>query len=147
MQTIAQDRGRSRRTWGQVVSSIWDTSLGLSMESTTLPRGEAAGELCNAVCDRDHPSCLSLLASRPELALYQRVYGEPEFRQYLQRGTQGQQAARVRFQLRSGTFMLRKHDNRLRDQPRHDTEDRICPACGEPKGRVHIASPFALPYI
>ena len=36
------------------------------------------------------------------------------------------------FQLRSGTSMLRQHDRRFRDQPSHDTEDRICPACGEP---------------
>ena len=28
--------------------------------------------------------------------------------------------------------MLRHHDSRFRDQPSHDTEDRICAACCEP---------------
>ncbi len=28
--------------------------------------------------------------------------------------------------------MLRQHDSRIRDQPSHDREDRICPACEEP---------------
>ena len=27
--------------------------------------------------------------------------------------------------------MLRQHDSRFRDQPSHDTMDRICPACEE----------------
>ena len=27
--------------------------------------------------------------------------------------------------------MLRQHDSRFRDQPSHDREDRICPACEE----------------
>ena len=46
--------------------------------------------------------------------------------------TAGQQGALLQFQLRSGTAMLRQHDSRLRDQPSQDTEDRICPTCGEP---------------
>ena len=58
-------------------------------------------------------------------------YEGPEFREYLQRSTEGPQAAQIRFQLRSGTSMLRQHDSRFRDQPSHDTEDRICPACKE----------------
>ena len=28
--------------------------------------------------------------------------------------------------------MLRQHDSRFRDQPNHDREDRVCPACEEP---------------
>ena len=52
--------------------------------------------------------------------------------EYLQRSlsTAGQQGALLRFQLRSGTSMLRQHDSRFCDQPSHDTEDRVCP--GEP---------------
>ena len=51
---------------------------------------------------------------------------------YLQRDTRGQQAAQLRFQLRSGTSMLRHHDSLLRDQPSYDMEDRLCAACCEP---------------
>ena len=98
----------------------------------SLPQEEFARELSSAVHDRDHTSFLSLLASRPELALHQRVYEGPRLKHYLQRSIQGQQAAQVRFQLRSGTSMLRQHDSHFRDQPSHDTKDRICPACGEP---------------
>ena len=29
-------------------------------------------------------------------------------------------------------FMLRQHDSRFKDQPSHDTEDCICPACKQP---------------
>ena len=43
--------------------------------------------MCSAV--------LSVLVSRPELALYRRVYEDPGIKEYLQRGTQGQQAAQV----------------------------------------------------
>ena len=84
--------------------------------------------------DRDHGAFLGTLASKPELALYQRIYEGPGFKEYLQRSlsTAGQQGALLRFQLRSGTSMSRQHDSRLRDQPSHDTEDRICPTCGEP---------------
>ena len=38
----------------------------------------------------------------------------------------------MRFQLRSGTSMLRQHDSRFKDQPSHDRQDRICPACEQP---------------
>ena len=99
-----------------------------------MPRKEFVQELCSAVHDRDHTAFLSTLASKAELALYQRIYEGPGFKEYLQRSlsTAGQQGALLRFQLRSGTSMLRQHDSRFRDQPSHDTEDRICPACGEP---------------
>ena len=84
--------------------------------------------------DRDHEAILSTLGSKPELALYQRIYEGPGFREYLRSSlsTAGQQGALLRFQLRSGTSMLRQHHSRFRDQPSHDTEDRICPTCGEP---------------
>ena len=101
------------------------------MESISLPRREFAQELCRAIHDRDHASFWGTLACKPELALYQRIYEGPGFREYLQRNTDGQQAARVRFQLRSGTSMLRQHDSRFRDQPSHDRADHICPACKE----------------
>ena len=104
-------------------------SPSLARRSISLPHRQFAQELCSAVHDRDHASFLSMLASKPELALYQRIYEGPGFREYLQRSTEGQQAAQIRFQLRSGTSMLRQHDSRFRDQPSHDTEDRICPAC------------------
>ena len=99
-----------------------------------MPRKEFVQELCSAVHDRDHGAFLSTLGSKPELALYQRIHEGPGFREYLQRSlsTAGQQGALLRFQLRSGTSMLRQHDSRFRDQPSHDTEDRICPTCGEP---------------
>ena len=77
--------------------------------------------------DRDHGAFLSTLASK--LALFQRIYEGPGFREYLQRSTVSQQGTLLRFQLRSCTSMLRQHDSRFRDQPSHDTEDRICPAC------------------
>ena len=77
-----------------------------------------AWQLCGAVHDRDH-GC-GLTASRPELALYQRVYKGPRFQEYLQRSRQGQQEAQVSFQLRSGTSMSRQHDSRFWDQPSHD---------------------------
>ena len=106
----------------------------LSMKSMSMPRKEFVQELCSSVHDRDHGAFLSTLASKPELALYQRIYEGPGFKEYLQRSlsTAGQQGALLRFQLRSGTYMLRQHDSRFRDQPSHDTEDRICPTCGEP---------------
>lgn len=95
----------------QVVGSIWDTFSEFSTDSISMPRAEFARELCCAVHDRDHVSLLGVLGSRPELALYQRVYEGPGFRQYLQRSTHGQRAAQMRFQLRSGTSMLRQHDS------------------------------------
>ena len=61
-----------------------------------MPRAAFARELCCAVHDRDHASLLSVLAGRPELALYQRVYEGPGSRQYLQRSTHGQRAARIK---------------------------------------------------
>ena len=106
-----------------------------------MPRKEFVQELCSAVHDRDHGAFSSTLASMPELALYQRirclesrVYEGPAFKEYLKRSlsTPGQQGALLRFQLRSGTSILRQHDSRFRDQASHDTEDRICPTCGEP---------------
>ena len=68
------------------------------------------------------------------LVLYHRVYEGPGFREYLQRSTEGQQAAWIRFQLRLGTSMLRQHDSQFRDQASHDTEDRICPVYEHPRG-------------
>ena len=64
--------------------------------------------------------------------MYGRIYEDPESKEYLERGTIGQQAAQLRSQLRSGISMLRNHDSRFKDQPSHDTEDRICAACSEP---------------
>ena len=130
----AQARGRNRRTWSQVVGSIWGTLSEFSMESLSLPRQEFARGICSAVHDRDHAAFFSMLASKPELDLYQRIYEGPGFREYLQRstGSRCSQAALIRFQLRSGTSMLRQHDSRFRDQPSHDREDRICPACEQP---------------
>ena len=129
-----QAQGRSRRTWRQVVDCIWGTLSELGVESLSLSRGELALDLCSAVHDRDHATFLSMLTSRPELALYEHIYEGPGFRAYLQRSTDshGRQAALILFQLRSGTSMLRQHDSRFRDQPSHDTEDRICPACEQP---------------
>jgi len=69
------------------------------------------------------------------LSLYQRIYEGPEFREYLQRSTEGQhalQAAQMRFQLRLGTSMLRQHDSRFKDQPSHDRESCVFPAWEEP---------------
>ena len=97
-----------------------------------MPRRDFALQLCAAVHDRDHASFWGALAGKPELALYQRIYEGPGFREFLQRSTQGQKTAQIRFQLRSGTSMLRQHDSRFRDQPSHDRVDRICPACEEP---------------
>ena len=72
-------------------------------------------EFCSAVHDKDHEAFLSTLGSKPELALYQRIYEGPGFRKYLQRSlsTAGQQGALLRFQLRSDNSMLRQHDSRL----------------------------------
>ena len=114
------------------MGSIWDTLSDLSMDSISLPRQEFDRELCTAVHDRDQAAFLCAIAGKPELALYQRIYEGPGFREYLQRSAQGQQAAQIRFQLRCGTSMLRQHDSRFRDQPDHDRVDRICPACEKP---------------
>ena len=75
-----------------------------------------------------------MLASSPDLDLYRRVYEGPGFRAYLQRstGSHACQAALIPFQLRSGTSMLSQHDSRFRDQPSHDRQDCICPACEQP---------------
>ena len=97
-----------------------------------MPRAEFARALCCAIHDKDHASLLSVLAHGPELALFQHVYEGSGFGQYLQRSTQGQRAAYIRFQLRSGTSMLRQHDSRFRDRASHDTVDRMCPVCEEP---------------
>ena len=132
MQPLVQGAGRNRRTWSQVVGSIWVAFCKYTTDSISMPHAEFARELCSAVHDKDHASPLSVQASRPELALYQRVYEGPGYRQYLQRSTQGQRAAQIRFQLRSGTSMLRQHDSRFRDQASHDTVDRLCPVCKEP---------------
>ena len=108
-------RGRNRRTWSQAVGSIRGTLPNFSMGSISMPRRESALELYSAVHDKDRASFLGALASKPELVLFQRIYKGPGFREYLQRNTQGQQAAQIRFQLRSRTSMLRQHDNRFRD--------------------------------
>ena len=39
-------------------------------------------ELCTAVHDRDQAAFLCALAGKPELALYQRTYEGPGFREY-----------------------------------------------------------------
>ena len=96
-----------------------------------MPRKEFLQELCSAVRDRDHGAVLSTLPSKPELAMCQRIYEGPGCREYLQRSlsTAGQQGALLRFQLCSGTSMLRQNDSHFCDQPSHDTEDRIlCPS-------------------
>ena len=130
----AQSRGRHRRTWRRAVDSIWGTLPELDMQSLSLPSPEFTRGICGAVHDRDHAAFLVVLASRPDLDLYHRVYEGPGFRAYLQRstGSHARQAALMRFQLRSGTSMLRQHDSRFRDQPSHDRQDRICPACEQP---------------
>ena len=104
------------------------------MQSLSLPSPEFTRGICGAVHDRDHAAFLVVLASRPDLGLYHRVYEGPGFRAYLQRstGSHARQAALMRFQLRSGTSMLRQHDSRFRDQLSHDRQDRICPACEQP---------------
>ena len=129
-----QASGRHRRTWRQVLDCIWGTLSEFDMGSLSLPRSEFTRHVCSAVHDRDHAAFLSVLAGRPDLDLYRRLYEGPGFRAYLQRSTHshGHQAALMRFQLRSGTSMLRQHDSRFRDQPSHDREDRICPACEQP---------------
>ena len=130
----AQTRGRHRRTWRQVVDCIWRKLAELSKESWSLPRPEFTQDICSVVHDRDHAAFLSVLASMPDLDLYQRVYEGPGFRRHLQRGTGSHacQAALIRLHLRSGTSMLRQHDGRLMDKPSHDKQDRICPACKQP---------------
>ena len=77
-----------------------------------MPRKDFVQELCGAVHDRDHKAFLSTLASKPELALYQRIYEGLGFKEYLQRSlsTAGQQGALLQFQLRSGTSMLQQYD-------------------------------------
>ena len=63
-------------------------------------------------CGRlSHAALFRTLASKPELALDECIYEGPGFKEYLQRDTRGQQAAQLRFQLRSGTSMLRHHDS------------------------------------
>ena len=116
------------------MDSIWGTLPDLGMESLSLPCPEFTRGICSAVHDRDHAAFLTVLASRPDLDLYRRVYEGPGFRAYLQRstGSHACKAALIRFQLRSGTSMLRQHDSRFRDQPSHDKQDRICPACEQP---------------
>ena len=101
------------------------------LESLSLPSLEFTRGICGAVRDRDHVAFLTILASRPDLDLYRRVYEGPGFRAYLQRstGSHACQAALIRFQLCSGTSMLRQHDSRFRDQPSDDRQDRVCPAC------------------
>ena len=96
-----------------------------------MPRAAFARDLCSAVHDREHASLLSVLASKPALTLYHRLYGRSGFRHYLQQSTQGQQAAQIRFQLRSGTSTPCQHDSQFRDKPSHDRMDRICSASEE----------------
>ena len=81
-----------------------------------------------------HAALLSVLASRPDLDLYRCVYGGPELRTYLQRstGSHAGQAALIRFQLRSGTSLLRQRHSKFKDQPSHNWQDRICLACKQP---------------
>ena len=79
------------------MGSIWDTLSEFNMDSISLPRKEFDRELCAAVSDRDQAAFLRTIAAKPELALYQRMYEGPGFRDYLQRSTQGQQAAQIRF--------------------------------------------------
>ena len=61
--------------------------------------------------ERDHAAFSGMPASKPELALYEQIYEGPGFRKHIGRDTEGQQAAQIRFQLRSGTPMLRHHDS------------------------------------
>ena len=104
------------------------------------------------VHDRDHAAFLSVLASKPDLDLYRRVYEGPSFKAYLQHrpGSYARRAALLRFRLRSGTSMLRHHDRKcnrkFKYQPSHDTQGRICPACEQPgQHRVRTARITALP--
>ena len=101
------------------------------MGSFSLPRPEFTLGICNAVHDRDHIAFLSVLATRPDLDLYRRVCEGHGFRAYLQRSTSSHacKPALIRFQLHSRTSMLRQHDSRFRDQPSHDRQDCIRPAC------------------
>ena len=86
-------------TWRQVVDCIWSTLSGLGIESLSLPSLEFTRGICGAVHDRDHVAFLTMLASRPDLDLYRRVYEGPDFRAYLQRstGSHACQAALIRF--------------------------------------------------
>ena len=113
---------------------IWSSLSEASMEFLPLPRPEFFRDICSAVHDRDHAAFLSVLAIRPDLDLYRRVYEGSDFKVYLQRstGTHACQAALIRFQLRSNTSMFRQHNSRFRDPPSHDRQDRICPACKQP---------------
>ena len=95
LQAPAQSRGRNRRMWSQIVGNIWDTLSQFSMDSISLPRKEFDRELCTAVHDRDQAAFLCAIAGKPELALYQRIYEGPGFRDYLQRSAQGQRAAQI----------------------------------------------------
>lgn len=81
--------------WSQVVGATWGTLPKLSMESMSMPRKEFVQGLCSAVHDGDHKAFFSTLASKAELALYQRIYEGPGFKEYLQRNlsTAGQQGA------------------------------------------------------
>ena len=110
-------RGRTRRMWSQVVGSIWGTLSHISQESLSLPRREFIQELCSALHERDHAALFRTLASKPELALYERIYEGARSKEYLQRDTRGQEAAQLRFQQRSGTSILRHHDSRLGTSP------------------------------
>ena len=83
LEAPAQGRGRNRRTWGQVVGSIWDTLSSPSMDSISLPRQEFDRELCTAVHDRDQAAFLCAIAGKHQLALYQRIYEGPGFREQL----------------------------------------------------------------
>ena len=83
--------------WSQVVGGIWGTISHISQESLTLPRQGFVQELCSAVHERDHAAFSSALTSKPELALYERIYEGPGFREYLKCDTKGQHAAQIRF--------------------------------------------------
>ena len=89
---IGAHGGRLLTAYGVLYPS-WAWSL-LSLPSPEFTRG-----ICSAIHDRDHAAFLIVLASRPDLDLYHRIYEGPGFRAYLQRstGSHACQAALIRF--------------------------------------------------
>ena len=122
-------RGKTRRSLSQVVAVILRTLPVFHPQSLGLPRRDFFRDLSASVHDKDHAAFFATLTSKPELALYNRVYESPGTKEYLLRHVDGHHATQIKFQLWSRTSMLRHHDVRFRDQPGYDVEDRICAAC------------------
>ena len=133
-----QGRGRNRRTWSPVVAAIRENIFEFSMESITMPRVNFARELSSAVHDRDHASFLNVLASKPELAFkpitYTSVFmGAQDSNGICSGERTDNRHLRDDFDYERSTSILCQHDGCFKDQPSHDTMDRICLACKEPE--------------